>query len=119
MSMDAHVFFCLGYSLGDISNNFWVDILNLTSKEEEILDNYGIAELWEKLNKFLADNNLKETLYSLEDSEYLIGFIYEWDKYEFDKTKLVMNQEDYKKEVERLTSIFSFEPSIYCGVEYY
>lgn len=119
MSMDAHFFFCLGYKVRDISNEFWIDNLDLTSEEEEILDDYGIAELWDKLDKFLISNNLKQTLYSVDYSEYVIGVIYEWDAHSFDEFSVVMSQEEYKKECERLTSLFLFEPTIYCGVEYY
>lgn len=119
MSMDTHIFFCLGYRASDISNKFWLDNLDLSPEEVEVLDDYGITELWEKLDKFITDKNLKQTLYSVDDSEYLIGIVYEWDRHSFEEFKLVMSQAEYKKEVERLTSIFSFEPSIYCGVEYY
>lgn len=118
MSMNTHVFFCIGYELSEISNKFWVDNLSLTEQEEKLLDDYGIAELWVKLNRFLSQNNLKQTLYSVDESEYLIGAVYEWDMYTEDE-KLVMSQREYKKQVEHLTRIFSFEPSIYFGAEYY
>lgn len=118
MPMNTHVFFCIGYRASDISNKFWLENLELDHKDIKILDDYGVAELWEKLDKFIADNNLKQTLYSVDDSEYLIGAVYEWDVYEDDE-KLVMSQQEYQRQVQRLTSIFSFEPSIYFGTEYY
>ena len=118
MSMDAHVFFCLGYRTGDISNKFWIDNLELDHKDTKILDDWGVKELWEELDKFLSENNLKQTIYSLDENEDLIGVIYEWSMYESGE-KCVINQKEYQKEVERLTRLFSFEPCIYFGAEYY
>lgn len=118
MSMDAHVFFCIGYRTGDISNKFWIENLELDHKGIKILDDWGIKELWEELDKFLSENNLKQTVYSLDENEDLIGVVYEYDIYEGDE-KLVMSQQEYQRQVQRLTSIFSFEPFIYFGSEYY
>jgi len=118
MSTNVTVFFCIGYRLSDISNNFWVKNLELSHKEIKVLDDWGIAELWEKLDIFIKENNLKQTIYVLDDSEYLIGVIYEWNEYDEDE-RLVLNQEEYQREVQRLSNIFSFEPSIYFGAEYY
>jgi hypothetical protein len=116
--MNAHVFFCLGYRTGDIPNKFWLENLELDHEDTKILDDWGVKELWEKVDKFLSENSLKQTIYSLDENEDLIGVIYEWDKYEGDE-KYVIDQQEYQKEVQRLTSIFSFEPSIYFGAEYY